>query len=209
MANSFQGGFRLANSLYGTTQAQVRAYPATSGRDATGGHIYIGDVVTINTSGFVTPMATGGTAAGVVVGIEKLESAPVIGQTPSAAFNPLDLNLSGRYLAPGEHGFVYILPSQGNVFEVCNAASVTTLAMVGDTCSIVTASVSGTAWPGTTEHTDTAGTSFRYATDIQINTGVTTNADVRIVQLGTNVKNDFASANARVLVEFVNPQFQA
>ncbi len=207
MANTFRGGFRFMGNLYGAAQAQVRAYPATSGRNATGGHIYIGDVVTINTSGFVEPMATGGTALGVVVGIEQLDAVPGVDTRPSGPFNPTDLNLSGRFLGPSDYGFVYVIPAMGNVFEVCNAASSTTLAMVQDTCSIVAQAVTGTAWPGTTEHTDAVAA--RYATDMQINTGVTTNADVRIVALGTATENDYANANTSVIIEFANPQFQA
>ena len=217
MPNSFRnGGFRLANSRVADTQSQLRVYPATNGRHATGGGIFVGDAVHLNTSGFIVPAAstasTGASVIGVVAAVTKLDAAPTNVSIPDTMANPTNLDRSGMYLAPGEFGWVWVIPAEGNTFEAVNVHTSTTVAIIGDLVSIV-GTTTGSALTATTvaDGPDTAhGASPTFISTMAVNTSLTTNPDVRVLGVSYSTDSgDNTAANSRILVEFNNPQFQS
>jgi len=136
MANNIpRQGFKFAYNLYGKSEAQVLAFPATIGRDATGGEIFIGDAIGLLATGFVAPFVSGAACLGVCVGISP---SPTPGTAPTATTNmnaapPYNPEaLTQRSLPAGTAGWVYVIPAGGNAFTVLNV-SASSLANIGAT----------------------------------------------------------------------------
>lgn len=189
MANvSRRQGFRPAKSLIGAPwNALVRLYPATTGRSATNnsGDIYIGDVVELST-GNAQPMTTsGGTALGVVVAVGTSASDTSLSTFDRDAEKYYDPdNLSKRYLAYDEAGYVGVVPVEAALFEVESAITL----VQGATADI---GITGTAAHGSR----TTGNSTQF-----VNTA--TNNDVTVVEYVRTPNNDITSADAKYIVKF-------
>lgn len=189
MANTDRpNGFRFAKSLTGhSLNAMARPYAVTSNatRNAlTDGNIYLGDAVTLNASGVMLPFTTNDQALGVVVGISGPNTSVEHGAI--GPFNPD--NLEDRVLLEAEAGTVWVVPAEGNIFEVQTAAVLTLLpGQLAD--------VSPDA--GSTHGSTTTSRSI-----MEIITS--TNGDVRVVEQVTTPDNDTTLTNARYLVQFTD-----
>ena len=180
-------GFRPAKSLLGAPMTSlVRSYPAVSGRSATNnsGDIYIGDVVEIS-GGNVQPMTTsGGTALGVVVAVGKDNSDTALNTDMATRYYDPD-NLSKRYLAHDEDGYVGIVPAEGGLFQVQSSVDGLVQGSLADIA------VTGTAARGSR----TTGNSQQ-----QLTTSV--NGDCEVVELVNAPDNDGSLVDADVIVKF-------
>jgi hypothetical protein len=184
MANTDRpNGLRFVKSQIGAVQPQLRRYEAADRTaDSTNNHgdIYIGDPVAIS-SGKVLPANKGDTVAGVVAAVGKTTTS--FGETQP--FNADDLGQ--RYLASGEAGYVWIVPAEGNLFEVQTAADV----------DLVPGSTADLNIVAATAHGDrTTGNS-----NVEISTASA--ADVIVVEQLLNVDNDTTLTNARHIVKFL------
>lgn len=185
MANADRpNGFRFAKSHLGAVQPQLRRYEAGDrSSDTTNNHgdIYIGDPVKI-TSGKVFPANKGDTVAGVVVAVGKTTTS--FGETQG--FDPD--NLGKRYLGHAETGYVWIVPAEGNLFEVQTSADLDLVEGSSADMNIVAATAHGSRTTGNSN----------------VELGTASAVDVIVVEQDLSVDNDTSLANARHLVRFVN-----
>lgn len=177
-------GFRFAKSLTGhAPNAMIRAYTAGDrSSDTTNNHgdIYVGDPVKLS-SGLVLPANSGDTILGVCVGIG---SASGITHGDAGMFNIT--NLETRYLAYNSDGIVFVMPAEGNLFEVQTASDLDLLP--GSTADI------------TVDATEAHGSRTTSQSSVELTTS--NNADVRVVEQLNTPDNDATLANARHLVMF-------
>jgi hypothetical protein len=220
MANSTaRTGFKLAYNIFGKVEAQVLAYPAGKTRDATGGEIFIGDVVQLS-SGLATPAVGVATTTGminvlgVVVGVSPMPGNP----TPTALnsmnaappFNPD--SLQARSLPATIAGWVYVIPAAGNVFSTVNV-SATAIAQIGANATLV--GTAGTITTASTAHGILTGVDgYTGNSTHAIDSGAATPGDIRIVGVYNNFpgtpftgQTDPSAVNGAVLVMLRNPVF--
>lgn len=186
-------GFRPVKSLIGAPWTSlVRTYPAVEGRSATNnsGDIYIGDIVELAT-GNAVPHVTVSVAdtnlhLGVVVAVGTKNSDTALNTDNNHRYFDPD-NLSKRYLAWDEDGYVGVVPMEACLFSVQAAASQLVGAVQGDGAQIT---ITGT----TTRGSRTTGNSIQT---------VSTGAEFTIVEHDTSPNNDTADAGglARYIVK--------
>jgi len=187
MANkNAPNGFRPAKSLVGAPwTALVREYEVEAGRNATNnsGDIYIGDIVNV-TAGYAVPVTTSGDAVlGVVVAVGTKNSATALNTDNTSRYFDPD-NLSKRYLAYNEAGWVGVVPVEAVLFSVQSDVALVT----GEGADIA---IVGTGARGNR----TTGNSTQYIT-------TALNSDVTVVEQITAPDNDPTAVNARYLVKF-------
>ncbi len=188
MANADRpNGFVFAKSLTGhAPNGMIRRYEASDrSSDTTNNHgdIYVGDPVKFS-SGKVLPANSGDTVLGVAVAVGK-DSAD---HGQSGPYNAD--NLEQRHLAYDEDGYVYVMPAEGNLFEVQTAADL-------DLVPGSTADISTDA--GESHGSRTTGLS-----SCELVTVV--NTDVEVVEDSEDPENDTTLTNARHLVQFTSTQ---
>jgi hypothetical protein len=127
---------------------------------------------------------SGGTALGVVVGVGKDNSDTALNTDNTIRYYDPD-NLSKRYLAHDEDGYVGVVPAEGVLFQVQSSASGLVQGAQADIA------ITGTAARGSR----TTGNSRQ-----EITTAV--NNDVEVVELVNAPDNDPALTEADVLVKF-------
>ena len=187
-------GFRASGSLSGAPmQGLVRAvYSPAADRsgDTTNNHgdIYLGDPITISTAGAVTPADSDELVAGVCVGVGATSSVHFGGtgaiDAPAPAFDPSDL--TKRYLAHSEEGWVYYVPANDVIFEIQSASDL-------DLEQGGYADITNTA--ATAHGSRTTGFS-----DCELTTA--SNNDVQVVEIVYAPDNDLTLANTRYRVMF-------
>lgn len=180
-------GFRFAKSLTGVApNAMLRKYAVTVNATRTAltdGSIGLGDAVTLNSAGVILPFTTGDTCLGVVAGVA---SGSGVEHGETGPFNPDDL--TQRYLPETEAGAVWIIPANGNLFEV-QASDIPAATVVADTAD-VTPDASAT-------HVNT--TTSNSIMEIAFTTP--TNNDVTVVEYDT-VENDTTLVDGKYIVQF-------
>ncbi len=180
-------GFRPVKSLIGAPWTSlVRSYPAVSGRTpSTVGDIYIGSVVSLS-GGNVAPAASGGAVLGVVVAVGTKNSETALNTDNNHRYFDPD-NLSKRYLAYDEDGYVGVVPAEACLFEAQAGATTLDGAVQGQAADFIANEGSRTTGNSTVTLTGTA-----------------TNSDVTIVEHVTTPNNDVSDAGglARFIVKF-------
>ena len=177
-------GFRPSKSLVGAPWTSlVRSYPAAAGRTATNnsGDIYIGDVVTL-TGGNAVAMDTAGSALGVVVAVGTKASVTALNTDNVKRYYDPD-NLSKRYLAHDEDGYVGVVPAEACLFSV-QTGEVDYVQGDGGGLAITTTGERGSRTTGNSKQSLTSG------------------ADVTIVELEDRPDNDITAVNSRCIVKF-------
>jgi len=176
-------GFKPVKSLYGDFKGLIRKAPAgTRSSDTTNNHgdLYIGDPVKWS-SGTLLPANSGDTVAGVVVGVGTLPTGSM-GET--GPFNPAKLEQT--YLAYGDTGDVWYVPTDGVLFEIQSASDLDlALGAVAD-MSVDSGEAHGSRTTGLS--------STQLVADA--------NHDVTVVEHVTAEDNDKTLAYARYLVLF-------
>jgi hypothetical protein len=181
-------GFRPDKSLFdGKWHTLVRKYEAANNRSSTNnsGDIYIGDVVSLSSGKAVPLTAVDGDALGVVVALGKAGSDTALNTENVARYYDPD-NLSKRYLAYNEAGWVGVVPADGSLFSVQSAVADLTQG------SIANISITGTAAHGNR----TTGNSTQ-----TITTG-TGSGTCTVVEHVESPDNDTTAVNARYIVKF-------
>ena len=183
-------GFRPVKSQLGAPWTSlVRHYPATTGRNGTNnsGDIYIGDIVEIS-GGYAQPMTTlGGAVLGVVVAVGKDNSETALNTDNAKRYYDPD-NLSKRYLAYDEAGYVGVVPAEGCLFQVQSDATGMAQGSLAD-LGIATTAARGNR---------TTGNSLQFIT-----TAATGN-DVEIVEMVDSPDNDPSEVNGKYIVKFTS-----
>ena len=186
-------GFRPAKSLIGAPwTALVRSYPAVSGRSGTNnsGDIYIGDSVELDGNGNVIPHVTAGNnVLGVVVGVGKDNSDTALNTDKAKRYYDPD-NLSKRYLAHDEEGYVGVVPAEACLFIVQAGAETLN---IGDSRDIATVSTTARGSRTTGNSTQSLGTTSAAP-------------DAKVVEMVDAPDNDPTDAGglADYIVKFVN-----
>ncbi len=194
-------GFRPVGTLSGAPwQGSIRRAKMADITDATNDHgdIYIGDPITVDTSGFAVVADSGESKIiGVCVGVGYIPAGNTAAE--SGMFNAQ--NLEKRY---GNHDdadaavviWIYYAPSHDTIFEVQNAAAMAiTVNAVGLELDIT--NTAATAHGSRT----TSLSSCELTTD--------TNSDVKVVAHPEYPDNDLTLANARLHVMFADTEFRA
>lgn len=185
MANTDRpNGFSFAKTLNGSpATGMIRKYKAADRSSDTAndhGDIYIGDPVTMTSTGVVVANS-GDVILGVAMATGSVEE---IEHGSENYFNAD--NLEQRFLAADKEGYVAVMPANGIVFEVQTA---TDLDLVpGATADINSAS--GTAHGS------------RDTSKSNVELVASSNEDVTVVELVESPDNDPTLANARYLVQF-------
>jgi hypothetical protein len=187
MANTSRpNGFSFAKSLTGhAPNAMLRRLEAADrSADATGNHgdIYIGDPVKL-VAGKVLPANSGDTVYGVAVG-----TGTSTGITHGDAGNFHPESLETRYLALDADGYVWVMPAEGNLFEVSTAADLDLVE--GSTADINLAAA-------TAHGTRASGRST-------VRLVASSNVDVLVVEQLNTPDNDVTLVDARHLVMFID-----
>lgn len=196
MANADRpNGFSPVKTLSGApiTGLSRGVYSPAADRssDTTNNHgdIYVGDPISISTAGAVTPANSGDVVAGVVVGVGKAGTvnfgASGASQiVPAPMFDPTDL--TKRYLAFGEAGWVYFVPAKDVLFEVQSASDLDLEVGSQADINLVADTAHGSRATGRSNVELVAASA----------------ADVRVAEIVLAPDNDDTLANARYLVAF-------
>lgn len=192
-------GFRPVKTKSGADYAgRIRAvYSLAADRssDSTNNHgdIYIGDPIQIDTSGVVTVANSNVAVSGVAVGFGHASTvnfgADGTAYSPAPPFDPS--NLTKRYLAYNEAGWVYYVPVEDVLFEVQSASDL----------DLLVGSLADTNIAAATAHgSRTTGYSNAELTTASDN-------DVKVVEIVLAPDNDPTLTNTRYLVEFFIQNF--
>ena len=194
-------GFTPVGTLSGASwQGLVRRAQMANLTDNTANHgdIYIGDPITLDTSGFAVVADSGEEKIiGVCVGVGYVGAGNAANE--AGMFNPA--NLEKRYgdevqADAGDTIWIYYAPSHDTIFEIQNdAAMAITVNAVGLELDI----------------TNTAATIHGSRTTSISSCELTTNSnsDVKVVAHPEYVDNDLTLANARLHVMFADTEFRA
>jgi hypothetical protein len=194
-------GFRpVKTESGGDYSGLIRAvYSPASDRssDTTNNHgdIYIGTPIGISTSGVVTPADSDEVVVGVAVGFGPASAVNFGGNGSSTdaapPFDPRDL--TKRYLAHSEAGWVYYVPVKDVIFEVQSASDL----------DLKVGSLADSTMATDTAHgSRTTGFSSAELTTASDN-------DVKVVEIVSAPDNDPTLANCRYLVKFMIQNFEA
>lgn len=178
-------GFRLVKTVSGAPMsAVVRTVTPASGAD-----IFTGSPISI-TAGVASEAATNDAIAGVAVGFGKQNDQTL--EDGNAYGDPANLNTPRYYddsASTNTEWVVYYVPAEDAVFEVQTTAADTLV--VGEAIDFVAG----------------AGSTTTGLSGYELNAGVATNADCRVVEVPKYVDNDHTLANGRYWVKFNDTLF--
>jgi hypothetical protein len=175
----------------------VYSLAADRSSDSTNNHgdIYIGDPIVVDTSGVVAFADSNVAVTGVAIGFGHASTvnfgADGTIYSPAPPFDPS--NLTKRYLAYNEAGWVYYVDVQDVLFEIQSASDL----------DLEVGSLADTTGAAATAH----GSRTTGFSDVELTTA--SDNDVKVVEIVLAPDNDPTLANTRYLVEFFIQNFEA
>lgn len=186
MANTNRpNGFRPVMGQFGNFHGLIRKYEAGDrSTDTTNNHgdIYVGDVVKL-TSGKALPANSNDTVLGVVVGVGTAGT-----HGDAGMFKPASLD--EKHLAYNESGYVWVVPAEGNLFEVQSGSDLDLLAGSQADISVDAGEAHGSRTTGQSNAVLVADT----------------NHDVEVIEVVSSEDNDSTLAYTRYVVQFTKTQ---